>query len=219
MMKDKLKKINKYSLFIISVAFIMGVLLHLYGLMIILCVGIVLFIFGLYVHLYPKAYFIEPKSQEDYRLPWIALVISLVMLVVYSSTCNFDTTTYFLISLPISFILLLIFIFKLIRIKSINAKRFFFVFLSIITISLCITVPLNTLFPIVNTNREKVQVLSKSYANVDDYEKTFALYLKVGKNTKRFNVSKQKYKNIKEDDYVLIEKQTNIFGMIFYKIY
>ncbi len=218
-MRDKLKRINKYTLLLVGIAFVIGMLLHLYALMVLFCIGIVLFIFLLYVNIYPKAYFIEPKSQDDYRLPWIALVISLVILVFYTGTCNFDTTTYFLISLPISLFLILVFVFKTIRIKSIDAKRSFFVFLSIITISLCITVPLNTLFPIVNTSREKVQVLSKNYANVNDYEKTFALYLKVGNTTKKFNVSKQKYKNIKEDDYVLIEKQTNIFGMIFYKIY
>ena len=85
--------------------------------------------------------------------------------------------------------------------------------------SLCITVPFNTLFPTISTTREKVEILSKSYANQEDYEKTFALYLKVGNSTKRFNVSKKKYKSVKEDDYVLIEKKTNLFGMIFYDIY
>lgn len=218
-MKDLLKKINRITIILTSIAFILGMLLHLWSLMIIICILVSLFIFGLYIYLYPKAYFIEPKNKEDYHLPWIGVVASLIILVVYTSTCNFDTTTYFLSSIPITLILLIVYIIKLIQIRSINAKRFIFVFMAIIAMSLCITVPFNTLFPTISTTREKVEILSKSYANQEDYEKTFALYLKVGNSTKRFNVSKKKYKSVKEDDYVLIEKKTNLFGMIFYDIY
>lgn len=218
-MKDLLKKINRFTIIIACVAFILGMLLHAYKLMVILSILNCLFIFGLYINLYPKAYFVEPKDVNDFRLPWIGVVLSLLILIIYTSTCNFDITTYFLCSIPITVILLFVYIFKLVKIKSINAKRFIFVTMSIITMSLCMTVPFNSLFPIISTSREKVQILSKSYANQEDYEKNFALYLKVGGTTRRFNVSKKKYKSVKEDDYVLIEKETNIFGMVFYRIY
>ena len=218
-MKELLKKINRFTIVVVCIAFILGMLFHAYKLMIVLCILNILFVFGLYINLYPKAYFIEPKDKNDYRLPWIGVVASLLVLVVYTATCNFDITTYFLCSVPITVIMLFVYIFKLVKIKSINAKRFVFVTMSIITMSLCMTVPFNSLFPIINTSREKVQILSKSYANQEDYEKNFALYLKVGGTTRRFNVSKKKYKSVKEDDYVLIEEETNLFGMIFYKIY
>lgn len=218
-MKEKLKLINRLSIILVIISFALGILLHLVSLMNIICILIILSMFLLYIYLYPKAYFIEPKSSDDYRFPWIGIVLSILILIVYTGTCNFDTTVYFMLSIPIILILSIIYIIKLIKIKSINFKRFLSVLFCIVIISLSINIPLNKMFPIINSSKEKVQVLSKSYANVQDYEKNFSVYLKIGNSTKKFNISKNKYHMIKENDYVLIEKNTNLFGMIFYEVF
>ena len=218
-MKEKLKLVNRLSIILVIISFSLGILLHLVKFMNLICILIVLSMFLLYVYLYPKAYFIEPKSSDDYRFPWISLVSSILILIVYTGTCNFDTTVYFMLSLPIILILSIIYIIKLIKIKSINFRRFLSVLFCIVIISLSINIPLNKMVPIINSSKEKVEVLSKSYANVQDYEKNFSVYLKIGSSTKKFNITKNKYHNLKEKDYVLIEKNTNLFGMIFYEVY
>lgn len=218
-MKEKLKLVNRLSIILVIISFSLGILLHLVKFMNLICILILLSMFLLYVYLYPKAYFIEPKSSDDYRFPWISIVLSILILIVYTGTCNFDTTVYFMLSLPIILILSIIYIIKLIKIKSINFRRFLSILFCIVIISLSINIPLNKMVPIINSSKEKVEVLSKSYANVQDYEKNFSVYLKIGNSTKKFNITKNKYHNLKEKDYVLIEKNTNLFGMIFYEVY
>lgn len=219
MTKDKVKLINKITTIIVLIAFIVGVLFKMQYLMIILCLIDIISIWILYIMLYPNIYLFGMKSEDDFKLPWIGLIISLIILFVVTYSSNFDNSCYFISITPFVVIFMIPYINKLIKIKRLDSKRFLYVLGSAIIISFAITIPFNKLFPIINTSRVKVQVLSKNYASVKDSEKSFALYLRVDNTVKKFVVSKKKYYNTKEEDYVLIERRENLLGMIFYEIY
>ena len=219
MTKDKMKLINRITTIIVLIAFIVGVLFKMQSLMIILCLIDIIGIWILYIMLYPNIHLFGAKSEKDFKLPWIGLIVSLIILLLVTYSSNFDNSCYFISIFPIVVILIIPYINKLIKIKSLDSKRFLNVIGSAIFIAFSISIPFNKLFPIVNTSRMKVQVLSKNYASAADSEKTFALYLKVDNTVKKFVVSKKKYYNTKEEDYVLIERRENLLGMIFYEVY
>ena len=219
MNKEKLKIINRVTILLLIIGFILDVLLNQRTLFIIICLGIILFIWGLYIYLYPKAYFIEPRNPNSFRLPWIGIVASSIILMVITNNINFYNNYYFISIIPLSILLLIPFFIKFFKSKKRDIRRLLLVFIASVCLASSISIPFNSLLPIVNTTRVKSEVLSKSYANASDTGKHFELYLKVNGKAKRFTVSKSKYKHTKENDIVLIEKRENIFGMIFYNIY
>ena len=219
MTRDKMRFINRVSTIIVFIAFIVGVLFKMTNLMIILCLIDIIGTWVLYIMLYPNIHLFGAKNDEDFKLPWIGLIFSLIILLVITYYSNFDNSSYFISIIPFVVLLMIPYINKLIKIKSLDSKRFVYVLGSAVVIAFSITIPFNKLFPIVNTSRVKVQVLSKNYASAKDSEKSFALYLKVDNTVKKFVVSKKKYYNTKEEDYVLIERRENLLGMIFYEVY
>ena len=219
MTKEKMRNINKISTIIVLIAFVVGVLLKMESLMIILCLIDIIGIWILYIKLYPNIHLFGAKNENDFKLPWIGLIISLIISLLITYSSNFDNSCYFISISPFVVILMIPYINKLIKIKSLDSKRFLYVLGASIVIAFSITIPFNKLFPVIHTSRVKVQVLSKNYASAKDSEKSFALYLKVDNTVKKFIVSKKKYYNTKEEDYVLIERRENLLGMIFYEIY
>lgn len=219
MNKEKLKIINRVTILLLIIGFILDVLLNQRSIFIIICIGISLYIWGLYIYLYPKAYFIEPRNPNNFRLPWIGVVASLVILMVITNNINFYNNYYFVSIIPISILLLIPFFIKFFKTKKRDVRRLLLVLIASVCMAASISIPFNSLLPIIKTTRVKSEVLSKSYANASDTGKHFELYIKVNGKAKRFTVTKNKYKHTKEQDIVLIERNENIFGMIFYNIY
>ena len=219
MNKEKLKLINRVTILLLIIGFILDVLFNMRSLFIIICLDVSLFIWGLYIYLYPKAYFIEPRNPNNFRLPWIGVVASLVILMVITNNINFYNNYYFVSIIPISILLLIPFFIKFFKTKKRDVRRLLLVLIASVCMAASISIPFNSLLPIIKTTRVKSEVLSKTYATASDTGKHFELYIDVNGKAKKFTVSKKKYKHTKENDIVLIERRENIFGMIFYDIY
>lgn len=178
------------------------------------CMISLLLVYGLYAKYYPYMYFesIRKKTQDDtLQIPFLAPIISLLVLVMAQEPFSFSLLSYFAFVLVVALILYLPFLLK-IRFQAIQTRvaRMISVFLAAIIIAYTISFPLNVLLTFETPVHTNVTVTDKE--EIRGKHDNWYVYVDDGT---QFSVTKSEYHEIRKGDSMRVCTRTSVFGFAY----